>query len=392
MTRIAMTLWVLDLTDSGVTLGLLSIVQYGPVLLFSAYAGVIVDRTNKRLLLVGISLVAMLQSLTLATVALFGTPHLALLFGVATIGGIATSIDNPLRRSIVVEIVPPDEMGNAVSLNTALMTLARVIGPAVGGLLVATLGLAWTFLVDAISYVGVLSALLLMDKRSIYAAPVARSRRGQVREGFRYAARVDELRTLMILLAVLGVFAFNTETVMPLFVSRDLAGVGVSYPAVMSVMGIGSLAGALAAARRTVLNVALVVRSCLVLAVAFAVLTVSNSLWTVLLGCFAFGFSSTLLVTAATAILQIRVEPNMRGRISAIQSLVLIGSVPIGGPIAGTISQHLGARYALAMAAVAVVCAAVLGALAPRRAAARAHERTTACAPPQALNATEGKA
>jgi MFS family permease len=221
LTLVAQTLLVLELTDSGVALGLLAAAQFGPVLLFGAFAGLVADRSDKRKLLLLVQAFAMAQSLLLAALAFSGDPPVAAVYAVAVVGGVATAFDNPARRSFVAEIVPERDINNAVSLNSALMTGARIVGPALAGLLVTTVGFGWAFLVDAISYIAVLIALWLMDPARIRRAPVTPRGRGQVREGVRYARSVPELWTPLVMMAIVGTLAFNFQTVLPLFTTRD---------------------------------------------------------------------------------------------------------------------------------------------------------------------------
>ena len=173
LTLIAQTLLVYRITGNGVAVGLLTAVQFAPVLLLGAWAGLIADRSDKRKLLVGIQVFAMVQSFVMAALAFMDHPPVAAIFAVAFIGGVATAFDNPARRSFVVEMVPEDHVSNAVSLNSALMTGSRIIGPALAGLLIATVGFGWCFLVDGLSYIAVLVAYARMDRSKFRPGPVA---------------------------------------------------------------------------------------------------------------------------------------------------------------------------------------------------------------------------
>ncbi|HET7722700.1 MAG TPA: MFS transporter, partial [Acidimicrobiales bacterium] len=190
LTLIAQTLLVLKLTDSGIALGLLAAAQFGPVLLFGAFAGLVADRSDKRKLLIAVQSFAMLQSFVLAGLAFMDRPPVWAIYVVASFGGLATAFDNPARRSFVVELVPKDEITNAVSLNSALMTGSRVVGPALGGLLVATAGFGWAFLLDGVTYIAVLVGLRMIDPTKVRKGPVAPRGRGQIRDGLRYAMSV----------------------------------------------------------------------------------------------------------------------------------------------------------------------------------------------------------
>jgi MFS family permease len=361
LTLIAQTLLVLKLTDNGFALGLLAAAQFGPVLFLGAFAGLVADRSDKRRLLLWVQTFAMFQSFALAALAFTGDPPVLAIYGVALLGGIATAFDNPARRSFVVEIVPEADMTNAVSLNSALMTGARVVGPALAGLLVTTVGFGWAFALDGISYVAVLVALLMMDPHQIRRAPITPRGKGQVREGLRYVRTIPELWVPLVMMAVIGTLSYNFQTVIPLFATRDMGGSDVTFTLLMSVVSLGALIGALAAARRTSVDITVVSWAALVFGVAMGLLTISPDLALAFVFSFALGLASTTFMTTSTAIVQIRSDPSMRGRVLALQAIVFLGSTPIGAPIVGYVSQHFGARYGLAIGALAGLSAGAFG-------------------------------
>src|SRR4051812_48682022 len=181
LTLVAQTLLVYHLTHSGVALGALAAAQFGPVLLIGPWAGLIADRSDKRKLLLTVQSIAMAQSFVLAALAFSGNPPVLAIYAVALIGGITIAFDNPARRAFVVEMVPEEDINNAVSLNSALMTSSRVIGPAIAGLLVATVGFGWCFLLDGVSYLAVLAGLWMMRTEELHRGPVTKKARRQVR-------------------------------------------------------------------------------------------------------------------------------------------------------------------------------------------------------------------
>ena len=367
LTLVAQTLLVLKLTGSGVKLGLLSAAQFGPVLLFGAFAGLVADRSDKRKLLLRIQVFAMLQSFCLAALAALDRPPVLAIYAVAMAGGFATAFDNPARRSFVVEMVPEANITNAVSLNTALMTGARVVGPALAGLLVTMFGFSWAFLLDGLSYLAVLYGYWRMDPTQNRKSVKTPKGKGQVREGIKYARSLPELFVPLMMMAVIGTFSFNFQTVLPLFATRDLLGRTNTFTLLMSVLSIGSLAAALATARRKTISVRTVCRSGVAFGVAMAVLAVApNQPSAFIVGGFV-GLSSVWFMTSSTAIVQLRADPMMRGRILALQTMLLLGSTPIGGPILGYVSQHFGARYGLGLGSVAAVLAGLWGLINLRR-------------------------
>lgn len=364
---IAQTLLVLDLTDSGVALGLLAAAQFGPVLLLGAWAGLVADRSDKRRLLVRVQTFAMAQAFAMGALAFMDEPPLAAIYALAAMGGVATAFDNPARRSFVVEMVPEDHVTNAVSLNSALMTGSRVVGPALGGLLVAIVGYGWTFWLDGLSFLAVIAGLRMMDTTALRAAPPQPRGKGQVRAGLRYAWSVHELRVPLLMMAVVGTLAFNFQTVLPLFATRDLGGSDVTFSLLMSVVSLGSLAGALVAARRTNLHVHLVSVAAIAFGVTMLGLALSPGQPVAFAISVAMGFASITFMTTSTAIVQLRADPSMRGRVLALQAIVFLGSTPIGGPIVGAVSEGLGARYGIGLGGLAGLGAGVYGLLAVRR-------------------------
>jgi MFS family permease len=370
LTLVAQTLLVLEITHSGVALGLLAAFQFGPVLLLGAYAGLVADRSDKRRLLMIVQAGAMLQSFTLAALAFTDHPPVGAVYAVALLGGFFTAFDNPARRSFVVEMVPGTEVNNAVALNTAMMTGSRVIGPAIAGFLVTTVGFGWCFLLDGVSYVAVLAGLWRMDATQLHPSPVAPRGKGQVRDGVRYARSVPELWIPLWMMALVGTLTYNFSTVMPLFATRDLHGTVVTYTILMSVISVGSVLGALHAARRQTITVLGVTRNAVLFGGSMALLSLAPNLPAALAVGFVVGVSSIAFMTSSTAIVQLRADPSMRGRVLALQSMVFMGSTPIGGPIVGAVAEAFGARYSVAIGGVACFLAASVGYRHLRRAAA----------------------
>ncbi len=371
LTLVAQILLVLTLTDSGIALGLLAAAQFGPVLILGPWAGLVADRSDKRRLLLIVQAIAMVQSFALAALAFSGHPPVWSIYLVALVGGVTVAFDNPARRAFVVEMVPEDDVQNAVSLNSALMTSSRVVGPALAGLLVATVGFGWCFLSDGLSYVAVLVALGMMRTSELRPPPVAVKAKRQIREGLHYVRGVPELWMPLVMMAVVGTLSYNFQTVFPLFATRDLHGDGTTFTVLFSVVSVGALFGALRTARRTSTNVRAVALASLGYGASMALMAVVPNQW------FAYGVGLLLGVTsisflvASTAIVQMEAAPEMRGRVLALQAMLFLGSTPIGGPIVGWVSEQFGARYAVALGAIAAIGAGAWG-YAMGRAAPRA--------------------
>ena len=361
LTLIAQALLVLKLTDSGFALGLLAACQFGPVLVLGAWAGLVADRSDKRKLLMIVQAFAMTQSFALAFIAFMHHPSVAAIYVVAVLGGIATAFDNPARRAYVVEMVPEANVQNAVSLNSALMTGSRVVGPALAGLLITTVGYGWTFAADGLSYLAVILGLFLMRTRDNRPHAVTPRGKGQIREGFRYVRTMPELFVPMVMMAIIGTFAFNFQTVMPLLVKRTLSGNDRTFTLVYSVISIGSLAGALMSARRSSVNVRHIVWAAYGFGASMLLLALTPNVPVTYPIGILVGFSSIAFMTTSTAIVQLRSDPSMRGRVLALQAMVFLGSTPIGGPILGYVSQHFGPRTGVAIGGVAAIVAGIYG-------------------------------
>jgi MFS family permease len=374
LTLVAQTLLVLKLTDSGIALGVLAAAQFGPILVLGPWAGLVADRSDKRRLLLTIQTLAMVQSFMLAALAATGDPPVGAIYAVAMFGGVTMAFDNPTRRSFVVEMVPEEDISNAVSLNTALMTSSRVIGPALAGLLVVTVGYAWAFLGDGVSYLAVLAGLWMMRPSELRRAPVTPKAKGQVRAGFRYIRRTPELFVPMAMMAVVGTLSYNFPTVFPLFVTRDLGGSDATFTALFSIVSMGSLVGALIAARRVEVGVRQVCTAALAYGAVLAAMSVAPNLPAALVLGVALGLTSVTFIVSSTAIVQLRAVPEMRGRVLALQAMLFLGSTPVGGPIVGWVAEEYGARWSVALGAVAAVGAGLWGLAKLRRSADRPAE------------------
>jgi MFS family permease len=388
LTLVAQTLLVLELTDSGIALGVLAAAQFGPILVLGPWAGLVADRSDKRRLLLVVQTVAMGQSFLLAVLAFSGEPPVGAIYAVAVLGGVCMAFDNPARRSFVVDMVDPDRINNAVSLNSALMTSSRVVGPALAGLLVSTVGYGWAFLGDGLSYLAVIAGLWMMRTSELRAAPVTPRGRGQVRAGLRYVRSEPELFVPLAMLAVIGTLSYNFQTVFPLFVTRDLGSSDAVFTALFSVVSVGSFIGALVTARRREIGVRQVGLAAVGYGVAMAAMALAPNVAVALVLGVVLGLASISFIVSSTAIVQLRSAPEMRGRVLAIQAMLFLGSTPVGGPIVGWVAEEFGARYSVALGAAAALLAGAWGLAAARRNAtlgAEGPEVVAADADPEAM-------
>jgi MFS family permease len=352
----AQILLVYRLTDSGTALGILTAIQFAPTLLLGAWAGVVVDRHDKRRLIRATSTVMGLTAATLAVLVLTGNETVGIVYALAAVLGLANTFDNPARRTLVNDLVPPGELVNAVSLNSTLVTVARIVGPAVAGALIATVGIGWCFALNALSFVPVVVGLARMDDESFASRPVPRAK-GQLRAGLRYAMSVDELRVPLLLMAVVGTLSFNFAVVLPLLAERDLGGSDVTYTVLTSFFGVGSLLGSLRMARRETVDTTFLGRSAIALGLSSAVLAGAPTIPAAAAILLVAGWAGIGVLSGGNAVLQLATSAEMRGRVLALYTVVFLGSTPIGGPIAGLVAQRAGTPAAILLGAVASVAA-----------------------------------
>jgi MFS family permease len=365
LTMTALSLLVLHLTDSGVALGVLTAFQYGPVLALTAWAGVVVDRVDKHRLVIIVQIIAMLQSVALAVLA-FGHPKLWWLYVAAFVGGCTTAFDNPTRRALVVEMVPERDIGNASSLNTAMMTGSRIVGPPIAGVLINSVGFGWCFTVDAISYVAVLVGLLMMHPSQLRRSTPALRAPGQVREGIRYSRSVPDIWIPLTIMTIVGMLTFNFTVSIPLFVKRSLHGSDSDYTYLLAVLSTGSLIGALRGARRAAVSRRDIYAACAGFGLAMAAFASAPNLALAFPLAFGVGYGSTAFMTRTNTVMQVAARPDMRGRVLALQALVFVGSTPLGGPLVGTVSELVGARSGVYVGAAGALGAALWATIAGR--------------------------
>lgn len=371
-------LWlVLELTGSGVAVGLTTALQFLPMLLFGAWGGLLADRIPKRRLLTITQLLMAIPALFLFAVTAAGVAAPWMVYLAVFAFGLANAVDNPTRQSFVIEMVGPDRVVNAVSLNSVIVQAARIVGPALAGLLIAAFGVVPCFGLNALTFAAMVFALWTMDPRRLHAAPVAPRERGAIRAGLRYVARTPELAVPLALMALVGTLGFNFQVVLPLLARFSFEGGASAYAVLVSAMGVGSIAGALVygahghTGPRLIAGGALAFGLTALLSAAMPALALEVPALA-LLGAAAVIFAATI-----NSSLQLAVAPEMRGRVMALYSVVFLGSTPIGAPLTGWLAQTYDPRVALLLAAVSGLAAAwaarVCFARLRERAGAEAH-------------------
>jgi MFS family permease len=363
LTTVAVTLLVLHRSHSGVAVGLLSACMFGPMLVLSPWAGVIADRSDKQRLLYVTQSLEMAQSATLAALAFRPAVPLWSFFAVSFAGGCMLAFDNPGRRSFVNEMVPPRLVPNAVTLYSGLVNLSRLIGPTIGAALIVAVGFGWCFTIDAASYVTVLTALAMMRRRELRATPRTPRGRGQVRAGVRHVLDVPELRVTFAMLLVIGVLSYNFTVVFPLLVERALHGSDAQFSLLYAVFSAGAVVGTLAVARRSQVRLRTIVASAAAFGATMIGLASAPGMPAAYPLVALVGATSVAYMTATTALAQLRADDTMVGRVLALQTAVMIGTTPVGGPLLGLLADGAGGRAPVILGGVAAIGAAAVGVL-----------------------------
>jgi len=361
MQTIALSLLILSnrMHGTGVDVGVATALQFLPMLLLGSWGGLAADRFDKRKLLYATQASAGVLALALGFLTMLGTVTLWEVYLLATLLGVVNLFDNPARQTFVSEMVGRDLMPNAISLNSVLMNSARVIGPAIGGVLIFTVGFAACFLVNAGSYVAVIVALWLMRPADLYRNPRVQRAKGQVREGLRYVWSTPALRDPLLAMAVVGIFAFNFTTTLPLLAKFTFHGGAGTYSALTVAMGIGAVVGGLLVAHRSRPSTALLSLIGLAFGVMILVVAAAPSEVVALAALVFMGVFSIAFIATANATLQLRADPAMRGRVMALYAIAFLGSTPIGAPLVGWISDASSPRVALLVGGVATLVASV---------------------------------
>ena len=375
-------MWLMvKLTGSGAAVGLTAGLQFLPVLLFGAWGGVLADRLSKRRLLSFTQPAMAVPALTLWALTATGSVQPWMVLALVLVRGSVTAIDNPARQAFVVEMVGADRVVNAVALNSVIVHSSRIIGPAAAGAVIALLGVAPCFLINALSFFVMLVALRTMDSRALLAPrPVAR-RGGELRSALRYVARTPELSVPLAMMAVVGTVSFNFQVLLPLLAEFTWHGSASTYAALTAAMGVGSVAGALAAGARGRVTPRLIVAASLVFGVSELLVAAAPTLPIQLLFLIPLGAASVTFAAGINSSLQIAVEPAMRGRVMALYSVVFLGSTPIGAPLVGWLAGAAGPRAGLLAGALAALAAGVGARYAFGRVAAASADAVAARSP-----------
>ncbi len=366
MQRVAQDWLVLELSGgSGLAIGITTGLQFLPMLVLSAYGGLLADRFDKRRILVLTQSWLALCAAVLGILAITGVATTMHVYVLALLFGVGTAFDNPARQSFVSEVAGADHLPNAIGLNSATFHAARIVGPAVAGLVIARFGSGWAILANALTYAAFIAALRIIDSRQLtIVAPTIRAKR-QIREGVRYVRAHREILLVMCVVGFVGTFGMNFQMTSALMAQQQFHRSAQEYGILGTLMAVGSLAGALLAARR---RVAPSGRFVVVMAIAFGLVEVVAGLMPTYASYAALlpvlGFVALMTLTASNATIQLGVDPQLRGRVMALYMMVLMGGSPIGSPILGWVGEVLGPRWTLigggAATAIGVLASALL--------------------------------
>jgi MFS family permease len=383
MQRVAQDWLVLSLTGSGLALGISTAFQFGPMLLLGLWGGAVVDRVDRRKLIIGTQIAQALLAATLGALALAGAVQLWMVYALALALGLVTVLDSPARQAFVGEMVDPADYVNAQALNSTVHNAGRLVGPAVAGVLIATTGVGVAFVVNAVSFVAVLVGLVRMDRALLRPVPPRRPRKGQVREGLRYVLGAPDLRAVLLLVGVVALFGQNFRVVLPLLAQSTFGGGAEVYGYLTASLGLGAVLGALFSASRETATAWALLIACLAFGVVNLLAAAAPTLLAAYLAMVAIGFVNIVFNTLGRTVLQLGSDAGMHGRVLALHGLVFLGSTPFGGPLLGWLCGTYGARAGFVVAGAASLVAPL--ALLPRvRALRGAAQVARGPAPPPA--------
>ena len=348
---------VLKLTGSGTALGLVTMLQYLPLLALGGYAGVLVDRYDRRRLYIVTQTSCLVLALVLGVLTVSGVVELWMVYALAFALGLVTTIDQPVRQTFVYDLVGPEHITNGISLQVALSSMSRAVGPAVAGVTIAVLGIGQCFLANAFSYVFSIGTLLALNPAEMHPVPPPADRKKQFRKGLQYVRRTPDILALLVLTAVFFGLAWEYDVAVPLIARFTFHGGAGLYGLMSSAMGIGAIGAGLLVARVSAATNRLLVGAAVALSVTMLGAAAAPALWMEVAFLALAGSASAALASACNSQTQLRSAPEMRGRVMSLWAVGAIGVRPIGGPIIGYAGQHIGPRAGLALGAFGALLA-----------------------------------
>ncbi|KAB1659516.1 MFS transporter [Pseudoclavibacter chungangensis] len=363
--------WIVltELTDNDATaVGITMALQFGPQLLLAPYAGLLADRFPKRRLLLCTQIASGVLALGLGLLVVSGTAQLWMVYCFALALGVVASLDAPARQSFVSEIVDRELLSNAIALNSTSFNSARLVGPAIAGLLTVAVGAGPVFLINAATFAFTIVALVAMRGGELHPAPRQPRARGQIREGLRYVAGRPDLIAVLVAIFVFGMLGLNFAIFTSTMATIGFGLQADAFGLLNSVIAIGSLSGALVAARRTHARFRSFIVSLVAFGVFCAIAAAMPWYWLFAIALVPVGFCSITAMNTANALVQERIDPAVRGRVMALYMAILMGGTPIGAPLMGWFVELVGPRWTLAIGGASGVVAALLAIAILRRA------------------------
>jgi MFS family permease len=365
MQRVAQDWLVLtQLTDnSGVAVGITTALQFAPVLVLSPWAGLLADRVDRRKLLMATQGGMGLLAAGLGALVMSGHAELWHVYVFAALLGCVAAIDGPVRQTFVAELVPAAKLSNAVGLNSASFNAARLIGPGVAGLLIAAVGTGWVFLINAVTFAATIFSLTRMRTSDLRRMPTATRAKGQLREGIAYVRGRSDIVVIMVVVGVVSTFGLNFQLTSAMMARTEFGKGAGEYGILGSILAIGSLTGALLAARRERPRVRLVIGAAFGFGIATGVMALMPTYVSFAVACIPVGLASLTMMTAANATIQMSTDPAVRGRVMSLYMMVFLGATPIGSPIIGWIGETYGARWSIGVGSISALLVATGAAL-----------------------------
>ncbi|OGG60919.1 hypothetical protein A3C86_03460 [Candidatus Kaiserbacteria bacterium RIFCSPHIGHO2_02_FULL_49_16] len=362
MQTVALGWLVLQITGSGAQLGAVVATTFLPLLIFGPLGGAIADRFDKHRMLIYTQSALATLALSLSILVYSGATKVWMLYVFAFLYGLVRSVDEPTGQAFVLEMVDESYMKNAVSLNSMRGNLARAIGPMVAGVLIAGVGIAFCFLFNALSYVAVIWMLIIMDKSELRRENVIAKQPQTIRDGIRFILATPLIKNTLIMMAIIGTFAYEWQVSLPLLAQRTFHGNAASYAALMSSFGIGAVIGGLYAASRHKISTRNLILFVFLFGVSIIAASLMPTLQLAILGMVFVGFFSINLTSTANTMVQLESTPEMRGRVMSFWTVAMMGSTAIGGPIIGLVGEHIGARYGLFVGGLSALIAVAISA------------------------------
>ena len=338
---------IYDLTGSATDLGLNAMFQFLPMLLLGVWAGGFADQRNRRIVTIWTQSTMGLLAIALGVTVLADVVSLWLVYVTSLALGIASAIDNPSRRGLVTELVAPDEISNAMALNTTVMTGSRIVGPAVAAALIGPLGAGWLFVVNGVSFLAFIFAVYAIDTRALFPVRSAPMGGTPVRDGMRFVYQDNVLRYTFLVFFIVSTFAFNYGVVLPKLADEKW-GYANAFGVLLTVISIGSVVGSLATARLREVTTSWFTGVIAATGVSAIALAWSPNIWVAYAVCLPLGATSTAMVAAMNSISQQRSPDEMRSRMLALVAVAFLGSTPIGGPVTGWVGDNVSLEWSLA--------------------------------------------